>query len=284
MADAKAAVVFSSDNRVETAVYPHDVFTPTDSGTAQIHDGATRLPAEALAVLVTLDGKKTVGDLEQKLPHIAPEVIRNLLRSLLAASLVRAVTMAESGDLGVDFSAFFAAGGDAETSIGTQASARREAESGAPKLEREGYYVSIARQALKARTPAAGTKLFALLVEDDPDVSALVRRLMEGAGFDVAIAANRAEVLEQLRQKRIPDVAILDVMLPDLNGFDLLQRLKMHPVLKGFPVVMLTADANRESVVRGLATGADGYITKPFDHAALLRGVKAVLGLEAGAA
>jgi CheY-like chemotaxis protein len=282
MADPKVAVVFSSDNRVETAVYPHDVFTPTDSGTAQIHDAATRLPAEALAVLVMLDGKQTVGDLEQKLPHIAPEVIRNMLRSLLAASLVRAVTMAESGDIGVDFSAFFgAAGGDPETSIGTQASAHREAESGAPKLEREGYYVSIARHALKARTPAAGTKLFAFVVEDDPDVSALVKRLMEAAGFDVAIAANRAEVVEQLRQKRIPDVAILDVMLPDLNGFDLLQRLKLHPVLKAIPVIMLTADAKRESVVRGLATGADGYITKPFDHTALVRGVKAVLGIGA---
>lgn len=280
MADPKVAVVFSSENRVETAIYPHDVFTSTDSGTAQIHDSATRLPAEALAVLVMLDAKKTVGDLEQALPHIAPEVIRNMLRSLLAARLVRAVTMAESGDLGVDFSAFFsAAASDPETSAGTQASADREAESGAPKLEREGYYVSIARQALKARTPAAGTKLFALIVEDDPDMSALVRRLMEGAGFDVAIAATRAEVVEQLRQKRTPDVAILDVMLPDLNGFELLQRLKIHPVLKGIPVIMLTADAKRESVVRGLATGADGYITKPFDHAALVRGVKAVLGM-----
>lgn len=272
--------IFSSENRVEIPVYPLDVFTHTDLGTAQIQRGVTQLPAEALEVLVMLDGKRTVGDLEQKLPHIAPEVIRNLLRSLLSARLARAATLAELGDLAVDFSAFLnATVGKSKPSAGTQASANHEAESGAPRLQRDGYYVSIARQALKARTPPSGTKLFALIVEDDPDVSGLVKRLMERAGFNAAISATRAEVLARLRNTQMPDVVILDVMLPDLNGFDLLQRLKMHPTLKAIPVVMLTADAKRESIVRGLATGADGYITKPFDHEVLLRGVKAVLGV-----
>jgi DNA-binding response OmpR family regulator len=70
-------------------------------------------------------------------------------------------------------------------------------------------------------------------------------------------------------------------MLPDVNGFDILQRLKAHPALKAVPVIMLTADAARESVMRGLAGGADGYITKPFERAKLLGGVRAVLGLDA---
>jgi DNA-binding response OmpR family regulator len=66
-----------------------------------------------------------------------------------------------------------------------------------------------------------------------------------------------------------------------VNGFDILQRLKAHPALKAVPVIMLTADAARESVMRGLASGADGYITKPFERAILLDGVKAVLGIGA---
>ncbi len=105
-----------------------------------------------------------------------------------------------------------------------------------------------------------------------------MKRLLDGAGYAASVAGAKAEVLGRLRQQPMPDVIVLDVMLPDLNGFDLLAKLKTHPQLRAIPVVMLTADAKRESVMRGLATGADGYITKPFDHAALVRGVKAVLG------
>ena len=94
-------------------------------------------------------------------------------------------------------------------------------------------------------------------------------------------SANREQVLAGLRKLPLPDVIILDVMLPDANGFDILQRLKAHPALKAVPVIMLTADAARESVMRGLAGGADGYITKPFERAMLLDGVKAVLGIGA---
>jgi DNA-binding response OmpR family regulator len=74
---------------------------------------------------------------------------------------------------------------------------------------------------------------------------------------------------------------ILDVVLPDVNGFDVLQKMKTHPALKAVPVIMLTAEAKRESVMRGLVGGADGYITKPFEKAVLIAGVKAVLGLGA---
>ena len=271
--------VFSSENRAEVAVYPLDVFAVTQAGEEEIHRGSTQLPPEALELLVMLDGKKSVGDLEGSMPHLPPEKLRDVLRALLAAKLVRAPTLDELSDIGVDFDAFFKAAATQEpSSPGTQASADREAASGTPQLERNGYYVSIARQALKKREPAAGAKLIALIVEDDPDVATLVKRLLDGAGYAATVAGAKAEVLGRLRQQPMPDVIVLDVMLPDLNGFDLLAKLKTHPQLRVIPVVMLTADAKRESVMRGLATGADGYITKPFDHAALVRGVKAVLG------
>lgn len=278
MADERVAV-FSSENRAEVPIYPLDVFVLTDPGKAEIHGGATRLPAEALEVLVMLDGKKTVGDLEQAIPNVPAATLRNLLRSLIAANFVRAPTLAESGSVEVDFDAFFkAAGGSEPSSPAVEKSADREAVYGAPELERNGYYVSIARQAVKARVPAAGDKLLALVVEDDPDMAALIQRLLGLDTFTVTVCAKREEVLARLRQKPSPDVVMLDLQLPDLNGFDLLQRLKVHPQLKLVPVVVVTANANPESVMRGLALGADGYITKPFDHAALVRGVNAVLG------
>ena len=274
--------VFSTQNRAEVPVYPLDVFVLTDAGASEIRGGATRLPAEALEVLVILDGKKTVADLEQAIPHVPAADLRNLLRSLLSAALVRAPTLAEeSGGVEVDFDAFFkaAAADDEASSPAAEKSADREAVYGAPELERKGYYVSIARQAVKARAPAAGGKFVALVVEDDPDMAALIERLLGRDVFAVTVCSNREEVLARMRQRPPPDIMMLDLQLPDLNGFDLLQKLKSHPQLKLMPVVVVTADAKPESVMRGLALGADGYITKPFDHGALVRGVKAVLGL-----
>ena len=271
--------VFSTDNRAEVPVYPLDVFTLTDAGADEIRRGTTQLPAAALAVLVMLDGKKTVGDLEQAIPHVPASDLRNLIRSLLAAHFVRVPSLAEqSGGVDVDFDAFFKAAAADLTTPAVEKSAGREAVQGAPELERKGYYVSIARQAVKARAPTAGAKLAALVVEDDPDMAALIQRLLERDSFAVTVCMKREETLARLRSRPSPDVILLDVQLPDLNGFDLLQKLKAHPQLKLMPAVMVTADAKPESVMRGLALGADGYVTKPFDHQALVRGVNAVLG------
>jgi two-component system, OmpR family, response regulator len=278
MANEDFVSVFSSENRANIAVYPLDVFVLTDKGTAQIRGSATALPREALELLVMMDGKATIGDLEQQAPHIPSETLRNIVRSLISGGLVRAPTIAETD--GLDFSAFFAAAGSGEeTLVSVKASATREAETGAPQLERTGYYVSIARKAVKAGSPRGGGKWTALVVDDDPLVVALVRRLLEEAGFAVRAAANRDQTVAALRESPLPDVVILDVMLPDVNGFEILKRMKAHPALKVVPVIMLTAEAKRESVVKGLGGGADGYITKPFEREVLLDGVKAVLGI-----
>jgi len=280
MAQDTRVDVFSSENRANIPVYPLDVYAATDAGLAQVRSGATRLPPDALEVLVLLDGKATVGDLEQKLPHLPPAGVRDLLRALLSAGFARAATIEETE--GFDFSTFFtAAGADPDATGGANASALREAEHGAPALQREGYYVSIARQAVAARQPAGGARLSVLIVEDDPDMAALVERLLCDAGFDAETAASRDHIMARLRRQPSPDLILLDVNLPDVNGFDVLQRLKAHPVLKAIAVIMLTADAQRESIVRGLAGGADGYVTKPFERGSLLAGVKAVLGLPA---
>jgi len=271
--------VFSTENRAEVPIYPLDVFILTDAGSGEIHGGSTRLPPDALEVLVLLDGKKTVGDLEQAIPQMAAADLRNLLRSLLAANLIRTRTLAEDGGVEVDFDAFFKAAANGEASSpGAEKSADREAIYGAPALERNGYYVSIARQALKARAPTGG-KLQALVIEDDPDMAQLIERLLGRDIFAVTVCTRRDQVLARLRQKPSPDVLMLDVLLPDVNGFELLQKLKEHPQLKMMPVIIVTADAKPESVMRGLALGADGYVTKPFDHATLVKGVKAVLGI-----
>ena len=98
-------------------------------------------------------------------------------------------------------------------------------------------------------------------------------------GFQVRLAGNRAEVIAEFRKSPVPDLILLDVMLPDTDGFDILLRLRQHPALKNVSVIMLTGKATREAVIKGLAGGADGYITKPFEADALMLAVRTVIGL-----
>lgn len=272
--------VFSTENRAEVPIYPLDVFVLTESGMDQIHGGSTRLRIEALEVMVMVDGKRTVGDLEQAMPHIPPANLRNVLRFLLAANFARPRTLAEAGGVDVDFDAFFKSAGSAPpASGGAEKSADREAVYGAPDLQRNGYYVSIARQAIKPRPPAGGAKRQVLLIEDDAETAAIIQRLLERDGFAVLVCAKRDAVLARLRQTPSPDAVVLDLQLEELNGLEVLQKLKAHPQLKLMPVIVVTADAKPESVMRGLALGADGYVTKPFDHVTLVKGVRAVMGI-----
>ena len=270
--------IFSADVRANIPIYPQDVFALTDRGTAEIQRGTTDLPPEALVIMVAMDGKATIGDIEQKALQIPPENLRNLVRSLLASGFVRPATIEETE--GLDFSAFFAAAQESGApSEGARASATQEAVTGHPQLKRDGYYVSIARKAVRAKQPASGARLSILVVEDEPVMAMLVVRILQDQGFDADTAANRDEIRARLRRLPMPDAVILDVTLVDINGFDVLNSLKKHAVLKTVPVIMLTADARRGSVMRGLAGGADGYITKPFAPKILIEGVKAILGL-----
>lgn len=268
--------VFSAENRVEVPVYPLDVFVVTEAGEAELKGDATRLPAAALEVLVALDGKATVGDVEQKLPPVPPLDVRNIIRSLLAARFIRPATVGETE--GFDFDAMLREA-DRPLSDGVHASAHLESEPGAEHLSNHGYYVSIARAALPGTAPVNGSHRDLLYVEDDPDMAALVRHMLEEQGFAVEVVATRAEVQARLRRLPMPDLVLMDVNLPDVNGFEILRLMKLHPKLKSVPVIMVTAEATREAVMKGLANGADGYLTKPFRRERLLGGVKAVLGL-----
>lgn len=265
--------------RAQVPVYAHDVFVPTDKGKTQIQSGhVTRLPRDTVAVLVMLDGKRAVGDLEFIVRALDPKAIREIIRSLLSAGLVREVTLAERGDIDLDFTNFFRSGVKEHVSAGAEKSAQEETKAAAPQLKAEGYYVALARQSVRQQ---AKGRFSVFVVEDDPDMAALIRVALPAHQFEMLFAATKKDVLHRLNQMPLPHLTILDVHLPDLNGFDLLQKMKAHPVLKTVPVVMLTADSKPESIVQGLISGADGYITKPFDRAALLAGVQAVLGISA---
>lgn len=115
------------------------------------------------------------------------------------------------------------------------------------------------------------------IVEDDATIRALLEMALLGAGYgDVASSARGDEGLRAVARDK-PDLVLLDVMLPGLDGFSVARRIRETPDLAATRIVMLTARTAPEDVVRGLESGADDYVTKPFDRKVLLARVKAVL-------
>ncbi len=115
-----------------------------------------------------------------------------------------------------------------------------------------------------------------LVVDDDPVILKLLRISFEMEGFEVLSAADGQEGLERARSDH-PDVVLSDVMMPRLDGLQLLAELKADPATADLPVVLLSAKAQNAEVREGLAMGADDYVTKPFDPLELLDRVNAVL-------
>jgi DNA-binding response OmpR family regulator len=108
-----------------------------------------------------------------------------------------------------------------------------------------------------------------LIVDDEPNIVQLVRITLEDSHVRVLEASDGTTALDRALAVR-PDLILLDVDLPDLNGLEVCRRLKAHAPLADTKIVMLTAAAQQDDVARGLAAGADQYLTKPFSPVRLL--------------
>ncbi|MCA1840259.1 MAG: two-component system response regulator [Actinomycetota bacterium] len=115
-----------------------------------------------------------------------------------------------------------------------------------------------------------------LVVDDEPDVILLCRVNLEFEGYEVREAHDGAEALQLMAQEP-PDLVLLDVMMPAMDGWQVLATMNSSPDTTGIPVVMLTAKAQDRDQIRGLSSGAIDYVTKPFNPVALLRTVKDAL-------
>ena len=120
------------------------------------------------------------------------------------------------------------------------------------------------------------TRPAALLIDDDARLGALVTEYLGPQGIDVTVAGDANRGLASLRSRRF-DVVLLDVMLPDVDGFETCRRIRATPELAGLPVIMLTARGEDVDKVVGLELGADDYLAKPFNPRELLARIRAVL-------
>ena len=114
------------------------------------------------------------------------------------------------------------------------------------------------------------------VVEDEEALSVLLRYNLEAEGYDVDTVF-RGDEAELKLQERLPDLLILDWMLPGLSGIELCRRLRVRPESERLPIIMLTARGEESERVRGLATGADDYVVKPFSTPELMARVRALL-------
>lgn len=115
-----------------------------------------------------------------------------------------------------------------------------------------------------------------ICVEDDSDISELISYTLTSYGFDVSAVGNAAEFYSEL-ENNVYDMVILDIMLPDEDGIHILKNIRKNPRFKRLPVIMLTAKSGQMDKIKGLDSGADDYITKPFDIMEFISRVKAVL-------
>lgn len=116
-----------------------------------------------------------------------------------------------------------------------------------------------------------------LVAEDDPDILQLVAFRLERAGYEVIQAADGEEAL-RLVTERQPDLAVLDVMMPKLTGYDVTRQIRENQATTRIPVILLTARVQEADVARGFEAGADDYINKPFSPQELRSRVQAILG------
>ena len=113
-----------------------------------------------------------------------------------------------------------------------------------------------------------------LIVEDDPDLVALVKRWLERDGHLVEHAADGAAALDALKRAPLPHLVLLDVMLPKMDGFEVLQRLRAEPRTKDLPVVMVTSFTRDRDAARGRELGANDYVVKPLMEVDFLKRVE----------
>src|SRR5467141_240815 len=131
------------------------------------------------------------------------------------------------------------------------------------------------RRRMKTAAAARQQQSRVLVVEDERDVADLIRYNLTKEGYDVVVAPTGSDALKQVREVH-PDLVLLDIMVPQLNGWEVCRRLKQDADTKNIPVIMVTGRVEEGDKVLGFEMGADDYVTKPFSPRELVARVRAV--------
>jgi CheY-like chemotaxis protein len=213
----------------------------------------TAVPADYRRILWLMDFHGHGGVTKDLLRHYPKELLDDWLEEIEELGLI-----AETTEGAV------APAADNRTLVTNQENFLRAGKVAGDTLARTGAFLAADRIGRIAPARKDPGETVVLVVEDDPDQRALADLRVTMAGYQVRVADSVKAFLQTMLDEGAPDLLLLDVDLPDGDGFEVLQKLRRHSQYGALPVVMLTAKNEPEDIGRGLLLGADGYITKPY--------------------
>jgi CheY-like chemotaxis protein len=140
----------------------------------------------------------------------------------------------------------------------------------------DGLHVAIARRSAGGSDAVPGNRI--MFVEDEPVTNAVLKKVLTTDGFEAHGAFDAAGLGKLLKEHGLPDMILLDIELPDVSGLQILSRIRKHPKMRAIPVLMVTSRAEMADVARGMALGANGYLSKPVSVESLRAVMKQILG------
>jgi len=249
-------------------------FLLTDKGRSAWETQDASVPEDYRRILWLLDfhgSGAVVGELLRRYPA---KVLDEWLGEMESLGLIEAATDGST-------KAFSTRQADRTGSM-DQAALRKSGEAASEHLTHTGAYIAADRLANRPPQRKRPEECVVLIVEDDPDQLALAELRVGMAGYKVRVATTVNAFLLSMLDDGAPDLLLLDVFLPDGNGFDLLTKLRRHAVLGSLPIVMLTSENKPEYIGKGLLLGADGYVIKPYTKNILADVIRRVLKHDAG--
>ena len=235
----------------------------TDAGREAVRGDDLSVPDDYRRILGLVVASTHFDVIRSALRRFPDKLITDWMAELEEIGYLEAIP--SEADLDLDFTKFFARPAAPANVTGEDAKRiATEAKSAEKVLARSGAWIAKDRLQNRAAASKPLGDTIVLIVEDDPDQLALADLRVSMAGYSVRAARCATELLEDLRTQALPDILLLDVMLPDGDGFDILAKLRKHPKFALLPVALLTAKDDPKEIARGLGLGADAYITKPY--------------------
>ena len=253
----------------------------TEAGDEARRSVDTAIPVDYRRILCAIEGDTHANVIRSRLRRYRDSLIDAWLAELEELGFIEVARASAAYDL--DFQPLVDNGASAGDLIEFPDELQQiadEAKAAGAALHGKGAYLATAR--LKNREPLAKepSQITVLLVEDDPDQAALADLRISMAGYRVRLARSRRETLADLATQSPADVVLLDVNLPDGDGFQILAGMRRHAKFALVPVIMLTVLDSAADIRRGLDLGADGYMTKPYSKDLLVDTIRKVLRLE----
>lgn len=263
------------------------IYTKTARGIMALKNGDPDLTPPLQAALTRVDGRSTLVELGGGLAGNALARLADVLKQLEKLGFIRVFTSepapaaartTASLDNRVDYSpeappAIEVTEHGPEEGVLVWAGAVRAAR----ELQKQGYYTVSAPHG--APHPDGGSGLRVLVVEDVSSIARLLQLYLQKHDFGVDIVGDGRAAIDRLDSDAGYDLVLLDVNMPLVNGFDVLEYMRSKPALQDMPVIMVTARVSEADVLRGLRGGADGYVFKPFEWETLGNCIAKVLRL-----